>query len=145
MQRDADRVRHDVGAEGVGRIRCRARRPHRPRRVLEGRPEGDLHNHLTGAVYAETYLGWGRVDGDCVNTTSKAAVAHGSCSATNVAMPSTGALFDSIIATWSMEGFVPGAETGHHHFFATFGKYGLVPGTHRDQTIADVATRAISG
>jgi len=57
-------------------------------------------------------------------------------------MPSTGALFDSIVAAWSMEGFVPGAETGHDHFFATFGKYGLVPGTHRDQTIADVATRA---
>jgi hypothetical protein len=103
---------------------------------------GDLHNHLTGAVYAETYLDWGRIDGDCVNTTSKAAVSHGSCSATNVAMPSTGALFDSIVAAWSMEGFVAGAETGHDHFFATFGKYGLVPGAHRDQTIADVATRA---
>ncbi|CAN5552252.1 adenosine deaminase [soil metagenome] len=103
---------------------------------------GDLHNHLTGAVYAETYLEWGRNDGDCVNSTSKTAVSHSSCSTTNVAMPSTGALFDSIIAAWSMEGFVAGTENGHDHFFSTFGKYGLVPGSHRDQTIADVAKRA---
>ena len=103
---------------------------------------GDLHNHLTGAVYAETYLDWGRTDGDCVNSTSKAAVAHSACSTTNVAMPSSGALFDSIVAAWSMEGFVAGSQNGHDHFFATFGKYGLVAGAHRDETIADVATRA---
>ncbi len=103
---------------------------------------GDLHNHLSGAVYAETYLDWGRADGDCINSTSKAAVAHSACSTTNVAMPSSGALFDAIIAAWSMEGFVAGTMNGHDHFFATFGKYGLVAGGHRDQTIADVATRA---
>ncbi|HEY0252567.1 MAG TPA: hypothetical protein VGC41_13625, partial [Kofleriaceae bacterium] len=110
---------------------------------LKAMPKGgDLHNHLTGAVYAETYLDWGRTDGDCVNSTSKSAVTHSQCSATNVTMPSSGSLFDSIIAAWSMEGFVAGAENGHDHFFATFGKYGLVAGAHRDQTLADIAKRA---
>lgn len=103
---------------------------------------GDLHNHLTGAVYAETYLDWARSDGDCVNTSSHSAVNASSCSANNAAVPTAGTFYDAIVHAWSMEGFVPGAETGHDHFFATFGKYGLVAGSHRNDTIADVATRA---
>jgi adenosine deaminase len=110
---------------------------------LKAMPKGgDLHNHLTGAVYAETYLDWARSDGDCVNTGSYSAVDSGSCSASNAAVPTTGTFYDSIVHAWSMQGFIPGAETGHDHFFATFGKYGLVAGGHRDETIADVATRA---
>ena len=26
---------------------------------------GDLHNHLTGSIYAESYLGWAAEDGKC--------------------------------------------------------------------------------
>jgi adenosine deaminase len=103
---------------------------------------GDLHNHLTGAVYAEQYLDWGKTDGDCVSSTSHSAVASSSCSATNVAFPTSGTLYDGTIDAWSMRNFVTGAENGHDHFFATFGKYGLVAGGHRDQTMADVLKRA---
>lgn len=110
---------------------------------LKAMPKGgDLHNHLSGAVYAETYLDWAHSDGDCVNTSSYSAVNSGSCSTSNIAVPTSGTFYDSIVHAWSMEGFTAGAETGHDHFFATFGKYGLVAGSHRDQTIADVATRA---
>src|SRR5262245_4649957 len=38
---------------------------------------GDLHNHLSGAVYAETYLTWGLADNDCINSTTFAAVNAG--------------------------------------------------------------------
>ncbi len=103
---------------------------------------GDLHQHLNGAVYAETYLGWADEDGDCINSTSYAAVGSGSCSASNLPVPGPGSFYDQIVRAWSMEGFVAGAETGHDHFFATFGKYGLVAGAHRDDSIADVMTRA---
>jgi hypothetical protein len=103
---------------------------------------GDLHNHLTGAVYAETYLGWATTDGDCVNNSSFSVVTSGQCSATNVAIPAPGALYDQIVDAWSMKDFVAGAENGHDHFFATFGKYGTVAGLHRDDDIADVLTRA---
>ncbi|MEO8553899.1 MAG: adenosine deaminase [Kofleriaceae bacterium] len=110
---------------------------------LKGVPKGgDLHNHLTGAVWAETYLDWGRADGDCVSSTSHAAVTHSACSTTNVVIPTMGAFYDSIIQAWSMQDFVAGSENGHDHFFSTFGKYGLVAGAHRDETLADVATRA---
>lgn len=103
---------------------------------------GDLHNHLTGAVYAETLLDWAMADGTCINTTTAAATS--SCATGTQPAPTSGAFFDTIVRAWSMEDFVPGAESGHDHFFATFGKFGIVAGAHRDETIADVLTRAAS-
>jgi hypothetical protein len=38
--------------------------------------------------------------------------------------------------------FVPGAVSGHDHFFSTFGKFGAVAGAHRDESIADFLQRA---
>jgi adenosine deaminase len=103
---------------------------------------GDLHNHLTGAVYAETYLEWARADGDCIVTSTLAAVYPSSCGTTTRAVPTSGSFYDDIVRAWSMQDFVAGAETGHDHFFATFAKYGAVAGAHRDDDIADVAARA---
>jgi adenosine deaminase len=103
---------------------------------------GDLHNHLSGAVYAETYLEWAKADGDCVNTTTFGVVFSSQCSATALPAPTSGMFFDSVVQAWSMKDFVPGAQTGHDHFFATFGKFGTVAGAHRDDSIADVAKRA---
>lgn len=104
---------------------------------------GDLHNHLTGAVYAETYLDWAEEDGDCINPDTFVAVYQNQCSASTQPVPDMGAFYDDIVAAWSMEGFVPGgAESGHDHFFATFGKFGAIAGAHREDTLADVAARA---
>jgi adenosine deaminase len=104
---------------------------------------GDLHQHLTGAVYAETYLDWARADGDCINSTTFSSVYSNQCASGTQPVPSSGAFYDQIVAAWSMQGFVPGgAQTGHDHFFATFGKYGAVAGAHRDDDLADIATRA---
>ena len=105
---------------------------------------GDLHNHLSGAVYAETYLAWAHSDGDCINQTTFAAVYSNQCSASNVAAPTSGTFYDSIVRAWSMKDFVAGSETGHDHFFAVFGKFGAVAGAHRNDDIADLATRAAS-
>ncbi|MCX5741889.1 MAG: adenosine deaminase, partial [Proteobacteria bacterium] len=103
---------------------------------------GDLHNHLSGAVYAETYLDWARADGTCINTSTHAAVS--ACTGSTMAVPSAGtSFFDDIVRAWSMKDFVASAtQNGHDHFFSTFGKYGLVAGGHRDQTIADIVLRA---
>lgn len=104
---------------------------------------GDLHNHLSGAIYAETLLGWGATDGDCVNSATDSAVNHSACSATNLAIPSSGSFFDAIVAAWSMKDFTPPTgSTGHDHFFSTFGKFGLIAGVHRNDGLADVAQRA---
>jgi adenosine deaminase len=103
---------------------------------------GDLHNHLTGAVYAETYLGWAKTDGDCINTSSLSAVYSNQCTTGTQAVPTSGSFYDQIVHAWSMKDFAAGAQTGHDHFFATFGKYGAIAGAHRDDDLADVATRA---
>ncbi len=104
---------------------------------------GDLHNHLSGAVYGETYLGWAMTAGQCINSTTFGAVSASQCAtAGNLPAPSSGAFFDQILRAWSMMDFVPGVETGHDHFFATFGKFGLIAGGHRDDSIADVLSRA---
>ncbi|HUQ01731.1 MAG TPA: hypothetical protein VM261_04510 [Kofleriaceae bacterium] len=110
---------------------------------LKGMPKGgDLHNHLSGAVWAETYLTWAQADGDCINTTTHAAVFSNQCGAGTQATPSSGSFYDAIIRAWSMQDFVEGTETGHDHFFATFGKFGAVAGAHRFDSIADVLVRA---
>jgi adenosine deaminase len=110
---------------------------------LKGMPKGgDLHNHLTGAVYAETYLDWARTDGDCVSSTTSSVVFSSSCGGANVAIPTSGDVYDQIVRAWSMKDFVAGSESGHNHFFSTFGKYGVVAGVHRDDDFADVLKRA---
>ncbi|MEJ7735574.1 MAG: hypothetical protein WKG00_41105, partial [Polyangiaceae bacterium] len=88
------------------------------------------------------YLDWAKEDGDCINSTSFAAVYANQCSASTQPVPDMGAFYDDIVGAWSMEGFVPGAQSGHDHFFSTFGKFGAVAGAHRDDTLADVAARA---
>src|SRR5690606_24248025 len=53
------------------------------------------------------------------------------------------ALFNPTIAEWSMEGFVATpSESGHDHFFATFGKFGAISGNHHGLMLADVMVRA---
>lgn len=106
---------------------------------------GDLHMHLSGAVYAETYLEWAKAEGYCVNPSSLA-LAY-SCSSSTVAVPSPGdALYTQLVEAWSMENFTPsGSEDGHDHFFATFGKYGPISGSaHHGKMLADVMKRADS-
>ena len=103
---------------------------------------GDLHNHLTGAVYAETLLDLAKADGDCVNTSTFSVVFPSGCNANTQPAPTSGAFFDQIVRAWSMKDFVPGAQTGRQHFFATFGKFGVVAGAHRDENLGDLLKRA---
>ena len=100
---------------------------------------GDLHNHLSGAVYAETALGWSRDDGWCINSSSYTATA--SCSASTQPTPAPGVpFFDSIVEAWSMQNYT--GTNGHDHFFSVFGKFGTLVGDHRDDTLGDIVTRA---
>ena len=51
-------------------------------------------------------------------------------------------LYNEIVAAWSMRNFVPGAESGHDHFFASFDKFGATQSAHKGDALAEVATRA---
>jgi adenosine deaminase len=104
------------------------------RAFLAAMPKGgDLHNHLSGAVPTETLIGYAVEDGLCVDTmtlTAMPAPAPGAAQCPAGQRPAADAstdpgFFEQILRAWSMEGFAPGPESGHHHFFATFGKFGL--------------------
>ncbi len=138
----------DPGGEvGVERYLNSVRHdPARLRSFLLGLPKGgDLHSHLSGAASTELLISLAAQDGMCIDTTTFVA-AGGPCGAGQ--RPATDASTDpafyrAVLMSWSMEGFQPGqGESGHDHFFATFGKFGAVTGAHRVELLADVLDRA---
>jgi adenosine deaminase len=102
------------------------------RAFLYGMPKGaDLHNHLGGAIYAETFIREAGEDGICVNAAQlKMDAEHlgPDCPAGETAakeVPANQHLYDALIDAFSMRTFVPvTGESGHDHFFDTFGRFG---------------------
>lgn len=102
------------------------------RMFLQAFPKGgDLHNHLSGAIYAEDFIDWGVADGVCFELESLSAVSP-PCDAragrpTLAAALSEGLISrDAVIDAWSMRNFVPGhtAASGHEQFFRSFFRFG---------------------
>src|SRR3954449_243180 len=99
---------------------------------LDQFPKGaDLHVHLSGAVYAETFIRDAAEDGLCVDPAAlkfvKATCADPLVSAARlngVLAPADQDLYDRLIDSFSMRSFVPSAGfSGHDQFFGTFGRY----------------------
>jgi adenosine deaminase len=104
---------------------------------------GDLHNHLSGAVYAETYVRWGAQSGACVD----AALTSWRGPCTDGQRPVSDAmgdnvLYNDLLKAWSMKGFRDGVESGHDHFFATFDRFSAAAGGRTGDMLAEVASRA---
>lgn len=109
---------------------------------------GDLHMHLSGAVYAETFLREAGEDGICVNAAQLSMDARnhaphcptGESPAADV--PSNQHLYDELIDAFSMRTFVPvTGESGHDHFFDTFERFGD-DNRFTPEWIDEVASRA---
>lgn len=110
---------------------------------------GDLHNHLSGAVYAESFIKFAVQDGLCVDRTALA-LTQPPCDPANGKPPASVALQDStlyghLLDAFSMRQFVAGAESGHDHFFATFGKFGPATNGHTAEMLAEARSRAAAG
>ena len=133
-------------------------RPPLLRDFLEQMPKGgDLHTHLTGAVYAETYLEWAveqdlcaRLDpGRLVSCSSlPGSAAAGSAAApplTADSVQSTPSLYNEMVDALSLRNLDVRSVTGREQFFATFGRFGAV---YRDRplragdAIAELVRRA---
>jgi adenosine deaminase len=120
--------------------------PAKLRAFLKAMPKGaDLHNHLSGAVPTETLIRFAVEDRLCIDATFTATPAPttpgGPCPAGQRPVgdsASDKAFLGQIVRAWSMEGFQPGAESGHDHFFATFGKFSLATARKGDM-LAEVA------
>ncbi|HLW52287.1 MAG TPA: adenosine deaminase [Candidatus Angelobacter sp.] len=111
------------------------------RRMPKG---GDLHNHLSGAIYAESFIRWAAEDGLCVDRSSNTLVGP-PCDASRPpasAVARDNGLYTSLLDAFSMRGWNPGRESGHDHFFATFGKFGAASNNHTAEMIAEVRSTA---
>src|SRR5690348_14666961 len=102
--------------------------PEALRAFLADFPKGaDLHVHLSGAVYAETFIRDAGEDGLCVDPETLS-FAQPPCRGKLVAAKDLSgeitaanqALYDKLIDSFSMRSYVPLAEwSGHDQFFAT--------------------------
>jgi adenosine deaminase len=114
-------------------------------------PKGaDLHVHLSGAVYAETFVRDAGQDQLCVDPVALAFIKPGangclSNSVPAIQVPPNQHLYDELIDSFSMRGWVPTpGVTGHDHFFDTFAKFSGTDPRHVGEWIDEVANRAAS-
>src|ERR1700730_7088541 len=129
------------------------------RAFLVRMPKGaDLHSHLSGAVYAESWIRAAAEDELCVNLASlsfakpqpveESVSRRATC--TSGTVPAAQAyrdqhLYDALVDSFSMRGFVPTpGVTGHDHFFDSFAPFGGTAPTHLGEWLDEVATRASS-
>lgn len=124
---------------------------------LRSMPKGtDLHSHLGGAIYAESYIRAAGEDGLCIDTSTMSFVKPVAetrslppqpvCGEGRVradSAPKNQHLYDQLIDAFSMRAFVPAAgNSGHDHFFDSFGKFQGTSHAHLGEWIDEVAERA---
>ncbi len=115
-------------------------------------PKGaDLHMHLSGAIYAETFIKDAVVDGLCIDPkalaftkpsgTLQPLCAEGQLPA--IAALQDQHLYDALVDSFSMRSFVPTpGVSGHDQFFATFARFGGTDKSHAGEWLDEVARRA---
>ena len=123
---------------------------------LKPMPKGaDLHMHLSGAIYAETFIAEAVAQNLCVDPVKMGFVPNvgltkmlppqpvcpeGAVSAASALKDQK--LYDNLINWFSMRSFVPSAGwSGHDQFFVTFGRFGGLKGA-AGEWLDEVATRA---
>src|ERR1700689_3125927 len=93
---------------------------------------GELHYHLVGGIYAETFIRDGAEDHLCVDVASRSFVKKTSATCARDSVPAEQAfqdqhLYDELVDAFSMRGFVPTpGVTGHDQFFNTFARFSAV-------------------
>jgi adenosine deaminase len=132
------------------------------RGFLYAMPKGaDLHYHLSGGIYAETFLRDAAHDGLCIDTAALAIVkpmaqtrslppqpvcGDGRVRADSVVPPKNPDaqhLYDQLIDSLSMRTFVPtSGKSGHYQFFDTFGRFETLEGNHLGEWVDEIAARA---
>jgi adenosine deaminase len=119
------------------------------RAFLVDMPKGaELHYHLGGGVYAESWIRAGAEDHLCVNVATSSFVEKQSANCATGSVPAEQAfqdqqLYDKLVDAFSMRGFVPTpGVTGHDQFFNTFPRFSAVQSRHTGEWLDEAATRA---
>ena len=127
------------------------------RAFLVRMPKGaDLHYHLTGGVYAESWIRAGAEDNLCVDLATYSFFKTEAMTRSLPPLPVCGdgkvpaanaftdqKLYDALIDAFSMRSFVPSAGvSAHDHFFDTFAKFHGTNPRHTGEWLDEIATRA---
>jgi len=113
---------------------------------LRDMPKGaDLHNHLSGSIYAESLIQWGSEGEDCVDPRTFK-ISPGPCGPTVPISKAFDepALYARMIDAYSMRNWQLSGQSGHDHFFDTFGKFGQAMDGAEGKMLAETAARAAS-
>lgn len=105
---------------------------------------GELHYHLAGGAYPEHMLALAANHEYCLNQqnhvlSKPVEPCNGIESRTLFTKPE---IYNQTIEAWSMKNFVPGKESAHDHFFASFYKFMPVVADFRPQLLAEIMERA---
>jgi adenosine deaminase len=127
------------------------------RHLLYTMPKGaDLHNHLSGAIYAESWIRAAADDHLCLDPSALQGTksvfskpeSQESQACSNGKIPTADVykdqvVYDDLIDAFSMRGFVPSpGVTGHDQFFRTFARFGGPSHHHLGEWLDEIATRA---
>jgi adenosine deaminase len=108
---------------------------------------GDLHSHLSGAVYAETFIKWAVEAQMCIDPeTLKLSKATDKCESGQIKLQgelaqNDSALYNRMIDAWSVRNWERSGKSGHDQFFGTFDKFSPVTGRFGEME-AEVRSRA---
>lgn len=117
---------------------------------MQSFPKGaDLHNHMSGAIYAESFLKWAAKDGLCVNL-PQGKILPERCGAPVEGMEAAASLssdapaWNGMVDALSMRDFVPTAtdRSGHDHFFSTFERFVALEKDHQGDMLAEALEHA---
>jgi adenosine deaminase len=117
---------------------------------LRDLPKGaDLHNHLGGAIYAESLINFAAQNGQCVDrvtarllrTTCDSCEKYTNKPAVKCAFQDQ-LLYNTMVDAWSMRNWHAAEESGHDHFFGTFDKFFPAFDQHIGDALAEVVAHA---
>jgi len=113
---------------------------------------GDLHTHLSGAIYAESYIEWAAQKGLCVNQVTMALLPPPppACDQASGQLPVSAALsnpvlYRKLIDAWSMRNWQYSGQNAHDQFFDSFGKFGAATWGQTGAMLAEAVSRAARG
>ncbi len=117
---------------------------------LRSMPKGaDLHSHLSGAIYAESYIQWAADKGLCV-TEVTTVLSPPPCDQTTGQIPVSSALsnqslYGKLVDAWSTRNLRYAGTSGYEQFFGSFSRFGPATFGHTGRMLAEVAARAARG
>jgi adenosine deaminase/adenosine deaminase CECR1 len=107
---------------------------------------GDLHNHLDGAVYAESLIRWASEDGLCFKK-NPPSLAPPPCDESKglfaiSSFDDKTEFYDALVNGLSMRNVSLSGKSGHDQFFSTFPRFGgILPEKRQADMIAEVVSR----